>query len=81
MTAPLRRLLQNNVKFKWSRECQTAFEKLKQEIISDRVLIPFNPELTVQLARDASPTRIDAILSHIIDGQERPITFTSRFLS
>jgi len=43
--------------------------------------VPFNPELPVQLACDASPTGVAAILSHLIDDQERPIAFASRSLT
>ena len=81
ITAPLRHLLKDNVVFKWTPECETALVKLKQEIVSDRVVMPFNPEFQVQLACDASPTGISAVLSYIIDHQERPIAFASSSLT
>lgn len=81
ITAPLRELLKKNAQFKWTAQCEAAFLKLKEEIASDRVLMPFNPELPVQLACDASPTGIAGILSHIVDDQERPIAFASRSLT
>ena len=56
ITTPLRLLLRKNVQFKWSNNCKRAFGALKHEIASDRVLMPFNPELPVQLACDASQT-------------------------
>ena len=58
ITTLLRLLLRKNVKFNWSNNCNRAFGPLKHEIASDRVLMPFNPELPVQLACDASPTDI-----------------------
>ena len=68
ITTPLRLLLRKNVQFKWSNNCKRAFGALKHEIASDRVLMPFNPELPVQLACDASPTGIAGVLSHLVDG-------------
>ncbi|XP_058983670.1 uncharacterized protein K02A2.6-like [Musca domestica] len=81
ITTPLRNLLLKNAIFKWTSECQKSFDVLKREISSDRVLMPYNPDLPVQLACDASPTGIAGVLSHIIDGQERPIAFASRSLT
>ncbi|BES87325.1 Hypothetical Protein NTJ_00130 [Nesidiocoris tenuis] len=81
LTYPLRRLLRKNQNFIWTSSCQQAFDRLKNEIASDRVLTPFNPDLPVVLACDASPTGIAAILSHTIDEHDRPIAFASRSLS
>lgn len=81
ITTPLRKLLTKNTIFKWSADCQKSFEHLKQEIASDRVLVPYDPELPIQLACDASPTGIAGILSHISNNQERPIAFASRSLT
>ena len=66
----------------WSNNCKRAFGALKHEIASDRVLMPFNPELPVQLACDASPTGIAGVLSHLVDGtKKRLIVFASRSLT
>lgn len=81
ITAPLRSLLVKNAKFHWSTKCEEALLELKKEILSDRVLVPYNPQEPVQLACDASPVGIGAVFSHIIDGQERPIAFASRALT
>lgn len=56
ITYPIRELLQKKKKFFWSSECEVAFIKLKNEIASDRVLVPYNPSLPVTVACDASPT-------------------------
>ena len=79
---PLNRLLRKGIPFKWTSDCEAAWIKAKSEIASDRVLIPFNPNLPVTLATDASPYGLSAILSHILpDGSERPIAFASRSLT
>lgn len=79
---PLTKLLRKENPFNWSRECSEAFVKIKEELMSDRVLIPYNPEFPLILTTDASPCGISAILSHKMkDGSERPIHFVSRTLS
>ena len=79
---PLHQLLQKNTKFIWNRKCEIAFNKLKEEITSKNVLTPFNVNLPVTLATDASPVGLGAVLSNIMeDGTERPVAFASRSLS
>jgi len=81
ITHPLRCLLRENTNFRWTTACEAAFIKLKEEIASNRILMPFNPKLPLTLACDASPTGIAAVLSHIVNGIERPIAFASRSLT
>ncbi|GBM68589.1 hypothetical protein AVEN_167586-1 [Araneus ventricosus] len=81
ITYPLRKLLRKNQKFYWNKECQQSFLKLKEVISSDRVLVPFDPELPVTLATDASPVGVAAVLLHIIDNVEKPVAFVSRSLT
>ena len=80
-TYPLRNLLKRNLKFKWTEICEKAFQDLKREIASDRVLIPYDPDLPIVLTCDGSPTGVAGVLSHIINGSERPIAFASRSLT
>lgn len=81
ITYPLRCLLKKNRKFQWDAKCELAFIKIKELIASDYVLMPFNPELPITLACDASPTGVAAVLSHKINEEERPIAFASRSLT
>lgn len=81
MTAPLRKLLQRENQFVWTKDCDDAFENLKKEIGSDRVVVPYDPEQTVVLTTDASPFGIAAVLSHYVNNEERPIAFASRSLT
>nr|CAI5835249.1 unnamed protein product [Callosobruchus analis] len=79
---PIYNLLKDNVPFKWDQKCQKAFTAVKQEIVSDRVLAHFDPQLPLVLATDASPYAVGAVLSHVYpDGTERPIQFASQTLS
>ncbi|XP_061152316.1 uncharacterized protein K02A2.6-like [Syngnathus typhle] len=79
---PLNALLHQKAKWDWTKDCEQAFTKAKELIISDKVLTHFDPKLPLCLACDASPYGIGAVLSHkMTDGSERPIAFASRSLS
>lgn len=79
---PLNQLLHKDKKFVWSSECSQSFKKIKEIIASDQVLIPYQRDLPLILATDASPHGISAILSHRLPtGEERPIAFASRSLA
>ena len=79
--APLHQLLQAGVKWRWTRECEETFRKVKQMMASETVLTHFNPELPMTVACDASAYGLGAVLSHKMqDGTERPVAFASRTL-
>ncbi|GFW45315.1 transposon Tf2-8 polyprotein [Trichonephila clavipes] len=79
---PLNNLTRKNVRFLWSKDCQVAFEQIKKEICSPKILVHYDPSLPLTLASDASPVGIGCVLSHVYpDGSERPIAFASRTLS
>lgn len=78
---PLRCLLKKDKRWMWTAACEAAFLKLKAKLCSDRVLTPFDPAIPLVLTTDASPTGIAAVLSHIIEGKERPIAYASRSLT
>ncbi|GFV28318.1 retrovirus-related Pol polyprotein from transposon 17.6 [Trichonephila clavipes] len=73
----------NRAKILWSKDCQVAFEQIKKEICSPKILVHYDPSLPLTLANsDASPVGIGCVLSHVYpDGSERPIAFASRTLS
>ena len=51
-------------------------------LVSEPVLVHYNPSLPIRLAADASSCGIGAMLSHVMDGGfECPIVFASRTLS
>ncbi|XP_065204153.1 uncharacterized protein K02A2.6-like [Planococcus citri] len=81
IAAPLNYLTGKNRHFEWTSECQESFEKIKQEIASDRVLFRYDPNLPLLLSVDASPVGLGAVLAHEVTGQERPIIFASRTLN
>ncbi|XP_031333813.1 uncharacterized protein K02A2.6-like [Photinus pyralis] len=79
---PLNSLLGKEVKFIWSDKCEKAFDMIKKELTSDRVLMHYDPKLPLIVETDASSVGLGAVLSHkMSNGMERPIAFASRTLS
>ena len=79
---PLNALLSSKIPWKWTRECEKAFEASKDELVSSQVLAHYDGNLPLCLACDASPYGVGAVLSHIMpNGEERPVAFASRTLS
>ncbi|UYV70634.1 K02A2.6-like, partial [Cordylochernes scorpioides] len=55
---------------------------VKKELpLREKVLVPYDATLPLSLATDASQIGVGAVLSHVIEGQEKPIMFASRTLS
>ncbi|XP_055585371.1 uncharacterized protein K02A2.6-like [Uranotaenia lowii] len=76
---PLYRLLQEEVKFRWSKECQEAFKAAKQLLADDTILAHYNRNLPIKLYSDASKEGIGAVIVHVFpDSKERPVSFASR---
>jgi transposase InsO family protein/predicted aspartyl protease len=86
--APLTSLLKKNIKFRWTEECQVAFEKLKDALMSPPVLaMPREPpdepngmEGVYILDTDASDLSVGCVLSQMQDGQEKVIAYAARVL-
>ncbi|XP_059222020.1 uncharacterized protein K02A2.6-like isoform X3 [Stomoxys calcitrans] len=68
--------------FKWTVNAEKAYIDIKNALISDQVLMPYEPSAPLLLATDASGIGLGAVLSHRLpDGRERPIAFASRTLT
>ena len=73
---PLYELLSYKVKWLWTPKREEAFNYAKLLLTSDSVLIHFNPEKSLVLARDALTYGIGPVLSHgLSNGCEHPIGF------
>ncbi|KAK7106117.1 hypothetical protein V1264_017410 [Littorina saxatilis] len=80
--APLRHLLHKDAVWVWDQPQQTAFQKVKDLLISRAVLAHYDPRRETIIAADASATGIGAVLLQIQhDGSRRPVCFISRSLS
>ena len=81
-TEPLHRLTKKEVPWKWDREEQAPFQKLKDMLSADTILVHFNPSLPIGISCDASEGGFGAVLFHrYSDGSERPIANTSKTLT
>ena len=80
--APLYKLLRNDVSWKWGSVEAKAFNKLKELLSSDSLLVHFDPTLHLGIAWDASSVGIGAILFHRYpNADEKPIANVSKWLS
>ncbi len=74
-------LLCKGRKFVWSNQCQEAFDKSKAMILENNLLEVYDPNKPIILATDASPYGVGAVLSHLVNGVEKPVMFVSSSLS
>jgi hypothetical protein len=81
IAAPLHRLTQKSAKFEWNQECDEAFGKLKEGLISAPVLAYPRAEGQFILDTDASNFAIGCVLSQEQDGEEKVIAYGSKSLS
>ena len=58
-----------------------AFNQAKGMVNSSDLLVHYDPSKELVLSCDASPYGLGAVLSHIIDGKEKPMSYASRTLS
>ena len=79
---PLNKLLQTKRKWKWSSECNSAFQEAKKLLTTSHIQAHYDAKLTIHLAADASAYGIGAVVSHVMPiGEEKPVTFASRSLT
>ena len=79
---PLHRLLRREARWEWKSEQEEAFMTTKGKLCGDPVLTHFCPTKPIQLACDASPFGVGAVLSQTLsDGSERPVAYASRTLT
>ena len=79
---PLYKLLRNSEPWRWDKEQQVAFEKIKEMLIAPNLLVHFDENKPLMLSCDASPYGVGAVLSHLMDNQsDKPIAYASRSLS
>ena len=61
-TSNMRQLLKKHKIFTWSKECQSEFEKIKDDFREDILLQHYNPSLSTSIHVDAHQSGISAIL-------------------
>nr|ABA93015.2 retrotransposon protein, putative, Ty3-gypsy subclass [Oryza sativa Japonica Group] len=73
---PMTRLLQKDVKYKWSEECEQSFQELKNRLISAPILILPDPKKDFQVYCDVSKLGLGCVLMQ--DG--KVVAYASRQL-
>ena len=82
LTEPLHRLTKKDTTLICGAEEQAAFQKLKDLLCADNVLVHFDPSLPVGISCDALEVGLGAVLFHRYpDGSERPIANASKTLT
>ena len=79
--SPLYRLLQKEVKWAWESAQDKAFRAAKSQLASSKLLVHYDVKEDIILSCDASPYGVGAVLSHIVDGEEKPVAYASRSLA
>ena len=78
---PLHAVTRKNARFEWNEDCQVAFERLKLELTTAPMFQYPDFKSLFVVDTDASNVSLGAVLSNVIDGDERPLVFASRVLS
>ena len=63
VTAPLRYLTRQHVRFEWTKECQRAFMEPKRRLSHRTVMVPYIPNLETRLYVDHGPAGIASTLA------------------
>ena len=78
--ASLNELLKKDKKWRWTPECQTAFDQIKKALTSD-LFLTHDPKLEIIVASDASSYGVGACILHKMpDGTKKPRAYASRAL-
>ena len=80
--APLHKLLTKGACYDWSQSQQDAFDTVKSQLASSKVLVHYDSDIDLVLSCDASPYGVGAVLSHRCSADsERPIAYASRTMA
>lgn len=80
--SPLYRLLKDQMSWEWKRQEQKDFDKYKELLTSERILVHYDPNLPLTLDCDSSAYGIGAVIQHKMPtGEEHSIAFASRTLA
>ena len=73
-------LTKQNVPFRWTDDCETAFQTLKNKLCTAPILISPNPNLPFHIFSDASKKSVGFVLMQKKNGRLHPIAFGSKIL-
>ena len=78
---PLTNLTRKDVSYKWTQQCQEAFQKLKAALVSPPILAYPDMTKSFRLFTDASAHAVGALLTQEQNGEERAIQYLSHQLN
>uniref|UniRef100_A0A183BQV4 RNA-directed DNA polymerase n=1 Tax=Globodera pallida TaxID=36090 RepID=A0A183BQV4_GLOPA len=83
LSEPLNELRRTGVKWYWGKEQQEAFSQIKRMLVSNELLVHYDPEKPLFLATDASDYGVGAVLFHkdAESGKMGVIGYASRTLN
>ena len=79
--APLRKLTQKGVPWRWKTAEKSAYEGIKELITKAPCLAHYSMEAEIRLVVDASPCGLGCVLLQEVDHQRRPGAYASRSLT
>ena len=79
---PLNELL-GRKEWRWTRACDEAFQRAKDALTSDNILVHYDPRQPLYLAVDASPYGLGAAILQEVNGDKQlhPVAYASRTLN
>lgn len=79
---PLHELTKSGVEWRWSKECEEVFDKVKTILSAEPVLAHYDIHVPLVLQCDASPHGVGACLFHkMSDSSLQPVHYVSRALT
>ena len=82
LSQPLRALLSKKNTWAWTEAHRKAFEDMKEELSSDRVLALYHPDRDTVVSSDASSYGLGGVLlQQQTNGEWRPVMYSSRTLT
>jgi len=79
--APLYSLLKKDAKWSWSSQQIETFQRSKELLTSETLLVHYDPTKELVLCSDASRYGLGAVPSQVYDKLEKPVAYASRSLS
>ena len=67
LTKPLRQLTQHGTWFKWTKDCEVSFNRLKELLCSDTVLVSYDPARFTRVYVDHGPEGVASTVAQRYD--------------
>ncbi|XP_062699441.1 uncharacterized protein K02A2.6-like [Aedes albopictus] len=70
-------LLKKNVTFCWTDNCEKSFNDCKGFLLNPNLLEYFDPYKPIVVVTDACSYGLGGVIAHLVEDEEKPISFTS----